>query len=187
MALLAARPDDGCEKIQQGGRMHTCHLDTPGEAADNESASALFSPTQCVCTDVIPMETQVNKTMRTVSELPSTLGWPAHVDILTVSPSSSNELLEALSPWPALVPRCQSTESLRAPQVSKLPVSSNGDLGGFRIRLPEAIRVSEAVERLRVPVAPLAVSLEGRVYECDLVVKSSVTNIVLASLPLSRP
>jgi hypothetical protein len=44
------------------------------------------------------METQVNKTMRTVSELPSTLGWPAHVDILTVSPSSSNELLEALSP-----------------------------------------------------------------------------------------
>jgi hypothetical protein len=33
------------------------------------------------------METQVNSTMRTVSELPSTLGCPDHVDIFKMSSS----------------------------------------------------------------------------------------------------
>jgi hypothetical protein len=38
----------------------------------------------------MPTETQVSSTMRTVSDLPNTLGWPTQVDILTRSWSSGS-------------------------------------------------------------------------------------------------
>ena len=85
-----------------------------------------------VCTDVIPIETQVSSTMRTVSDLPFTLGWPAQVDILTRSSWSW------ASPWLALLSRSQSPKSQR----SGLPMFSKGSLVVFQIRLPDAARFS---------------------------------------------
>jgi hypothetical protein len=41
-------------------------------------------------TDVIPTDTQVNRTMRMVSVLPFTLGCPAHVAMLSMGMSSSS-------------------------------------------------------------------------------------------------
>ncbi len=83
-------------------------------------------------TDVIPIETQVSSTMRTVSDLPFTLGWPAQVDILTRSSCSGWSLL------PPLLSRSQSPK----PQRSGLPILSKGSLLVFQIRLPDATRFS---------------------------------------------
>ena len=136
-----------------------------------------------VCTDVIPIETQVSSTMRTVSDLPFTPGWPAQVDILTRSSWSWSSLLPPTlnrlswaSPWLALLSRCQSPK----PQRSGLPIFSKGSLVVFQIRLPDAARFSRwSVEQLLLLLG--AASLEGRVVECGLAARSSATSMVVST------
>lgn len=122
------------------------------------------------------METQVSKAMRTVSDLPFTLGWPAQVDILTAllllsSASASSNRLTLLS-------RSQSPGS--SSQCSGLPVCSQDCLLVFQLRLRDAAPISRSVE-----LRPLfgAARVEGRLIECG---RASTRGIVSAHVQPSQ-
>lgn len=107
--------------------------------------------------------------MRIVSELPFTMGCPAHVDIFTVSSTSSSS-----SSYPALLFRSQSPGS----QPSHRSISWRCGLPGFQMRLPG----DGLVEPFRVPCAQLAIGLGAPVVEWNPALETSAMSTVLAQL-----